>query len=155
MIGQHSPTSQAAPGQRFQYQVPPKSPALSMIRKSLIPALVSSAPRHNPPNPPPKTKKSVSMSSGSRSTRVVYGSVRQCWNCPLNCLYWAFPSFLSRLSRSARYLSLIFAGSNGSVAASYKGVSIEFQKTTREGLPMHKMLLYTGDSRKKAFYRKY
>src|SRR3989344_5933766 len=59
-------TSQAQPGYRFQYQVPPKSPALSMILKLSMPASRSLPAQSRPPNPPPMTSTSSSSTMGSR-----------------------------------------------------------------------------------------
>ena len=67
--------SHCAPGYRFQYQVPPKSPPFSMIRTS-TPASRSRAPTTRPANPPP-THTTVRWSvRGARSVHGVCGSSR-------------------------------------------------------------------------------
>ncbi len=58
--------SQRTPGYRFQYQVPPTSPAFSMIRIDPTPAWRSRAPASRPPKPPPMTTASTSSVSGAR-----------------------------------------------------------------------------------------
>ena len=60
--------SQEAPGYRFQYQVPPKSPPFSMILKSSIPASRNLAPASIPPNPPPMMTTSASSLMASRES---------------------------------------------------------------------------------------
>ena len=59
-------TSHMQPGYRFQYQVPPKSPAFSTIRKSRMPSLVRLMAVSMPPKPPPTMTTSVSSTIGSR-----------------------------------------------------------------------------------------
>ena len=67
--------SQEAPGYLFQYQVPPKSPAFSIILKSSIPASLNLAAANIPPNPPPTISTSTSSLRGSLSiSSSIYGS---------------------------------------------------------------------------------
>lgn len=67
-------TSQWIPGYRFQYQVPPTSPASSIIRTEANPASRRRAPVSRPPNPAPTTSTSTRSVSGARSALSVYGS---------------------------------------------------------------------------------
>ena len=59
-------TSQAMPGYRFQYQVPPTSAALSISRMLCTPSSRSRAPVRSPPNPAPMIATSTSSDNGSR-----------------------------------------------------------------------------------------
>ena len=70
-------TSHWQPGYRFQYQVPPKSPAFSTMRKSVTPRLIRLTPSIMPPKPPPTMTASVSSTTGSR---VKPGSTQGSWS---------------------------------------------------------------------------
>ena len=68
-------TSQAAPGYRFQYQVPPTSPPCSISRILPNPASRIRAPASSPPKPAPMIATSTSSVSGSRvKPASTYGS---------------------------------------------------------------------------------
>ena len=79
--------SHCAPGYRFQYQVPPKSPPFSTIRTSSTPASFSLAPVTRPAKPAPMNANVTWSRLGSRSTRSVYGSVSMSANVPVNSRY--------------------------------------------------------------------
>ena len=71
-------TSQAMPGYRFQYQVPPTSAALSISRMLCTPSSRSRAPVRRPPNPAPMIATSTSSVNGSRvNSLVTPGIVRE------------------------------------------------------------------------------
>ena len=59
-------TSHMQPGYRFQYQVPPKSAAFSMIRKLVMPRRTRPMPASIPAKPPPRTTTSTVSVIGSR-----------------------------------------------------------------------------------------
>ena len=105
-------TSHIAPGYRFQYHVPPKSPPFSTTRMPSTPACRSRAPASSPPNPPPMTTTSTSSSNGSRVDVATYGSSRKWANVPAMSWYWSLPSVRNRLSRSYRYFSRSASGSS-------------------------------------------
>ena len=60
-----------APGYRFQYQVPPTSPPLSMIRTRPTPASTSLAAVSRPAKPAPITATVTSSVTGSRASSGV------------------------------------------------------------------------------------
>ena len=62
--------SQRIPGYRFQYQVPPKSPASSASMMLSIPSLINACADTIPLMPQPVMKTSTSRSIGARSSRV-------------------------------------------------------------------------------------
>ena len=67
-------TSHITPGYRFQYQVPPIPPALSISTIRRRPASRSFAPMTTPDIPAPMMATSTSSVTGSRSTNGVKGS---------------------------------------------------------------------------------
>ena len=67
----YASVSQAAPGYRFQYHVPPKSPPFSIMRMSSKPSSLKRAPAIRPPNPPPIIATSTSSVNGSLSISTV------------------------------------------------------------------------------------
>src|ERR1700722_916504 len=94
--------SHCAPGSRFQYQVPPKSPPFSMMRTSCTPASTIRAQVARPAKPPPMNANVTWSVLASRCATGVYGS----WaKRPFSGRYCALPSARSRLSRSAPYLA--------------------------------------------------
>src|SRR5713101_657676 len=104
--------SHCAPGYRFQYQVPPKSPAFSITRMRSMPASRSLAAVIRPPRPPPMITTSTSSRSGSRTKPgAMYGSSTYREKSPLTSWYCSLPSSLIRLSRSTRYFSRSSSGS--------------------------------------------
>ena len=97
--------SHCAPGYRFQYQVPPKSPPFSMMRTSDTPASMRRAPVTRPAKPPPTNAKVTWSVLASRDFTGMYGSSSWCAKRPFSGRYCALPSGRSRLSRSALYLA--------------------------------------------------
>ncbi len=67
-------TSHMTPGYRFQYQVPPMPPALSMSTTLRRPCSRSLAPTVTPDIPAPMIATSTSSTSASRSVNGVNGS---------------------------------------------------------------------------------
>ena len=66
--------SHCAPGYRFQYQVPPKSPPFSMMRTSCTPASTIRAQVARPAKPPPMNANVTWSVLASRCATGVYGS---------------------------------------------------------------------------------
>ena len=64
---EYDSTSQAMPGYRFQYQVPPTSPPFSQKRTSSNPAACSLCHSSSPAKPAPTTAMSHSSVSASRA----------------------------------------------------------------------------------------
>ena len=90
------------PGYRFQYQVPPKSPAFSTIRKSVIPCLPRSIAVSIPAKPPP------TIDDGGLLDHRVPGEAGLDERVPVELLvlssrHWAMPSGRRRFCCSCRY----------------------------------------------------
>jgi hypothetical protein len=97
-------TSHMQPGYRFQYQVPPKSPPFSMMRKSVMPRRRRFTAASIPANPPPRITTSVSASTGARvCDGSAHGSRSRSYSP--SSWYWPRPSARSRFSRSRAYLA--------------------------------------------------
>jgi hypothetical protein len=97
-------TSHMHPGYRFQYQVPPKSPPFSTIRKSVIPRRSRFTAASIPAKPPPRITTSVSTSTASRvDDGSAHGSRSRSWSP--SSWYCATPSARRRFSRSRAYLA--------------------------------------------------
>ena len=97
-------TSHMQPGYRFQYQVPPKSPAFSTIRKSVIPCLPRSIAVSIPAKPPPTTTTVVSSTTGSLvKPGSTNGSLSRSSKSPVSSRHWAMPSGRRRFCCSVRY----------------------------------------------------